>query len=147
MKPIAMSYFDALENPRNTQIKCEDPSLAVQASKDECDINVIIKKYLRTGELPQMKQAVYADLSEMPDLKAAMDIVVQADQAFMSLDANIRRRFDNDPVKLVQFASDDSNYDEAVKLGLVVPRPLQADPQVAGEPAPVAKTQATPGAV
>lgn len=104
-------------------IKFDDKSLAVQASRDECDINTIVKKYLRTGELPGLREGVYADISEMPDLAAAIQMVSDADQAFMALPAEIRRRFDNDPVNLVAFAQDHNNLAEAISLGLAVAKP------------------------
>lgn len=132
--PVARAYFDAV-GVSNVGLKCEDPSRTVQASKDECDLNVIIKKYLRTGELPEARKAAYMDLSEIPDLKGALDTVIAAEEAFMSLPASVRRYFDNDPVKLVEFSSDDKNYAKAAELGLVTPRKLP-DPVPPGQGAP-----------
>lgn len=126
-KVVAKSYFDVVGASQDEGLKCEDPSLAVQAPKEECDINNIVKRYLRTGELPQVVQGVYADVSQLSDLATAMEIVDQADAAFMALPAEIRREFDNDPRKLVEFAADPSNLERAYELGLAV-RPLDAAP-------------------
>ena len=126
--------------PRVGDVSFEDKSLAVQASKEECDINNIIKRYMRTGELPGLRQAIYADISEIKDLKSSLDDAYAAQEAFMALPAEIRRRFDNDPVKLVEFSMDNKNYDEAVKLGLVIDkRPPSRQP-----PPPVGQTGSPP---
>lgn len=114
-KIVARKYRDEREPVR---LVCPEPSLAVQASKDECDINVIIKKYMKTGELPEQRQMIYADISQFTDLRDALHLVNDAEQLFMELPAEIRRRFDNDPVKLVAFAQDPANNAEAIKLGL-----------------------------
>ena len=107
------------------QLKCEDPSLAVQSSKEDTDIKNIVKKYLRTGVLPQI-QTNYADVSKITDLKVSLENVIAAKAAFENLPAEIRRRFDNDPVKLVEFAADAKNTDEAIALGLAIARPKKS---------------------
>lgn len=140
-KPIARGYYDRIE----VGLKCEDESLAVQASKDECDINYIVKKYLRTGEMPAQKQALYADISQLTGLQDALHMVDAAEAAFMELPAEVRRHFDNDPVKLVEFAHDDRNYDKAVELGLVLPKP-PSQPGAGGAPVPGGVKPPVPGA-
>ena len=140
-KLIVRSYRGERES---VGIDFKDPSLAVQASKDECDLNVIIKKYLRTGELPGLRQTVYGDISKIGNLKECLDQAYAAEEAFMALPADIRRHFDNDPVKLVEFASDDSNYDKAVELGLVIPK---AKPVSPSQQVPSAPGQGAPNAV
>lgn len=149
MKVVARSYFDAVGNSADEGLKCEDPSLAVQSAKDDCDINNIVKKYLRTGELPEMRQAVYADVSELGDLRDATERVLAAEEAFMQLPAEVRRYFDNDPVRLVEFSQDPANLEKAVELGLAVRRepspPRQPDPAPAATGAKVEAPSVAPG--
>lgn len=140
--PKARNYRDSTHG--TIGLECTDPSLAVQASKDETDINTIVKKYLRTGELPQVKQAAYLDLSEMVSLQDALHMADAAQTAFLELPADIRRRFDNDPVKLVAFAQDDRNYAEAQKLGLIPPSQPDPKPPVKDQPEPAAAGANTP---
>lgn len=92
-----------------------------QHFKKECDINSILKSFDRTGILSHVnnKTPLYGDYSEVPDYLTANMIVEESKRKFASLPAFIRERFDNDPAKLVQFVEDDSNYDEAVKLGII----------------------------
>lgn len=118
---IVCRSFRELGSKRYADLECKDPSLAVQASKDEADLNVIVKKYLRTGELPQTRQVAYMDLSAMPNLQEALHMVADAEAAFMDIPADVRKYFDNDPVKLVAFASDDKNHAKAIELGLIPP--------------------------
>ncbi|AXH77433.1 MAG: internal scaffolding protein [Microviridae sp.] len=130
-KVVARNRFSARD--ASGDILCSEPTLAVQASKDECDINVIVRKYLRTGELPGLRQGVYADLSGMVGLQDALHMVNEAEQAFMELPAEVRRYFDNDPVKLVEFASDSKNLEKAIELGLAE-KPVVTPPS---QPVPV----------
>lgn len=117
------NYRSTVGNTEEFGIKFEDPSLAVQASREETDINNIVKRYMRTGELPQVRQGVFADISEMVDLRDAIHMVNEANQAFMELPAEVRREFDHDPAKLVEFAqsTDPKDREKAIRLGLIAP--------------------------
>jgi len=132
---IARSYFDAV-GASNVGLDCKDPSKAIQSAKEECDLNVIVKKYLRTGELPNARQSAYIDLSGLPNYQEALNTVIAAEEAFYSLPAEVRREFDNDPTKLVSFVADNKNYAKAVELGLIPRKPLPAPPKAAGQAAP-----------
>lgn len=106
-----------------TGFKCEEPSLAQQNFKEECDINYIMERFGVTGELPAgVRMPSYGDFSGIFDYHSAMNAVVQAQEAFNALPAELRARFDNDPAAFVDFCSDDANREEAVKLGLVPPQ-------------------------
>lgn len=88
----------------------------------ECDVNNIMKKYLRTGNLPNTNPIPpqYADVSELVDYRAALDLVQAANDSFNSLPSKVRARFGNDPHQMIEFLSDVTNDDEAVRLGLKV---------------------------
>lgn len=99
-------------------------SMAHPEFQAECDINNIMKRYQSTGEFQHLtsRQGRYADFSEIKDYQSMCDQVLYAEQAFMSLPAEIRSRFRNNPGELLQFVQDEKNYEEAVKLGLANPR-------------------------
>ena len=61
----------------------------------------------------------YGDFTTVADFHAAQNIIAEATQSFDLLPAALRKRFDNDPAKLLEFLEDDSNREEAIKLGLV----------------------------
>ena len=49
---------------------------------------------------------------------------------FDSLPSSLRERFSNDPSRLLAFVDDESNFDEAVKLGLLSPLPVEDIPHL-----------------
>lgn len=106
------------------------PSLTVQDQREDADINVILKRFGITGELPTTSRVPLEgiDVDEVLDYRQCLDRVKQANAAFAAQPANVRNRFDNDPAKFVDFFMDDANREEAEKLGLVAPR------QAAGSP-------------
>lgn len=122
-----------------------EASLTEQSFAAECDINNIVKAYERTGLIPHQRtsQPVFADISDAPSFQEAQNIVVAANEAFAALPAKVRERFLNDPARLMEFMEDESNFDEAVKLGLVNPR----SPAAESSPEPVAPaTETAPAA-
>ena len=98
----------------------DEPRLTQQSAKDECDINLIVAKAKQGADLSQqMRTPMFGDFSNLPSYRESLLMVNQARDAFMSLDAEIRKRFANDPALLLDFLNDPKNRDEAVKLGLV----------------------------
>lgn len=95
-----------------------------QHHKDRVDINNIISNYTLTGILPEIqnrKEALYGDFSSGDDFLESQLKVQKAEEAFFSLPAQIRKRFDNQPYKLLEFISNPQNIDEARSLGLANP--------------------------
>ena len=102
-------------------LSCPDPSRAQQNSKDEVDINMIVKRFNLTGELPAgLSVPQYADFGDVVDYHSALNMVIAADHAFLALPADIRSRFKNDAGAFVDFVSNPENRDEVVKMGLTV---------------------------
>lgn len=97
-----------------------DPGYTKQEFRDECDINTIMSKYLTTRELPpNLRVGSYGDFSTVGDFTDAQEILIRAREQFASLPSEVRRRFGNSPVEFLRFVADKSNYDEALKLGLL----------------------------
>lgn len=98
----------------------EEPSKTDQSFLKETDINHIVSKFLKTGQMdtPRVGQGVYADITQFHDLPTAMNQVTKAQEAFDALPAKVRERFGNSPLQMVQFLQDPKNDDEAIKLGL-----------------------------
>ncbi len=110
--------MDAASN--ESGLACEEPSLAQQHFKDECDINTILERFNVTGMLPDAPLSPrYGDFSGIGDYHSAMNRVIAARNEFAALPAQIRARFDNDPAKLIEFIEDESNRSEAEELGLI----------------------------
>jgi phage internal scaffolding protein len=109
---------DAASN--ESGLACEEPSLAQQHYKDECDINTILERFNITGLLPESPLSPkYGDFSGITDYHSALNAVIAAQDQFDGLPAQIRARFENEPAKLIEFLEDENNRPEAEQLGLV----------------------------
>lgn len=109
--------------------------LTKQEFAKETDINYIMERYRVTGQLPigaAAHEAVFADVSEMGSFADTLMRVHAAEDAFAALPADLRTRFGNNPVNLVEFLQDDNNREEAVKLGLIAKK---EEPQAPTPPA------------
>lgn len=102
----------------------EEEGRTQQAHKDDADINVIVRRFGLTGELPEnFRMPVSGDFTGVSDFQTAMQMVVAAQEAFMELPGEMRARFNNDPQQLMSFLEDGKNREEAEKLGLVQKKP------------------------
>lgn len=109
---------DAASN--ESGLACEEPSLAQQHFKDECDINNILRQFNVTGLLPESPISPrYGDFTGISDYHTALNRVIAAQDEFDGLPAQIRARFENDPAQLIEFLEDENNRSEAEELGLV----------------------------
>lgn len=104
------------------------PSLTVQSMTEDADINVIVKRFGLTGQLPENARPVFfGDFTEVIDFRSAHDAVIRAEQSFMEMPADVRARFGNDPQQFMEFcsATDDGktlkNITEMRKMGLAIP--------------------------
>jgi len=123
--------YDMAKVSDETGLFCADASLAVQDAAEEADINTIVRRFGLTGQLPDAVDApVYADFEEVLDFHSAMVAVRKAETAFMTMPADVRARFANDPGRFVDFCSDEKNLAEMKELGLT-----RADLVLPAEPA------------
>lgn len=123
------------------QFQCRESELPYgrtkQSFKDECDINTIIKRFLRTGQLDLANKLEprYGDCTGI-QFQTAVETVAAAKSLFAELPAALRNRFENEPAKFLNFVQDDRNYDEALELGLLNPKPpVTTNPPAAPQPA------------
>jgi len=105
------------------------PSRTKQSHRDECDINVIMKKFESTGQLPDMIKEMpqYGDFADAPDYLEALNTVQHAQNQFAALSATVRDRFANSPENFLAFASDPRNLKEMEKLGLLKKTPSEGN--------------------
>jgi phage internal scaffolding protein len=93
-------------------------SVVQQSFKKECDINVIMKKAQRSGELPQFNPGSFGDFTSYDDYHHSCNKVLAAQESFLELPSKIRTKFDNDPGRFLEFVSNPDNRDELIALGL-----------------------------
>lgn len=112
-----------------------NPSKTRQEFKDECDLGKIVKKLSATPEGREQLMAVQqyvqerfydeelppVDASVVPDYYTAKNLTLRADETFMKLPAEVRKRFKNDTGQFLQFCDDPRNTDELVRMGLLKP--------------------------
>ena len=128
----AYDNFSAMSD--ETGLKCLDPSLTQQQFRDESDINTIVDRFMKTGHLPDpVSMPQYVDYEGVFDFQSAMNVVRQADENFMRMDAKVRSRFHNSPQEFLEFFADPANSEEAVRLGLAVSKPKDSPPISAAE--------------
>jgi phage internal scaffolding protein len=120
---------DKLESDR-AGIGGFEPSLTVQSPAEDCDLNVLVKRFGIDVPLPPpavFDPAYYGDVTDTPDLRTALDNIRLAQERFLALPARLRERFANSPAQLWDFVNDPENADEAVRLGLLTrPEPQGA---------------------
>lgn len=142
------SALDLGSRPVGSDLVCKDPSRAKQSSRDECDINNIMRKYHKTGLLPSRAgEGLYVDASTLGDYHAACNQILAAEELFASLPSKVRSRFKNDPAELIAACSDPKNLPELVELGLANPEALRrvAPDTPPSQPSPDASKPASGG--
>lgn len=140
-KKAGLKDNDNVAAARFTEIDfTKTKSLTVQAPADEVDINKIMAR-INKGQtvLTSSGTPFYGDVSDLGGLQEAIIKVQEAEDLFMQYPANVREKFENDPVELINFLSDPKNLAEAEGLGLINKRPVpEPTPNPAPAPAPVA---------
>jgi phage internal scaffolding protein len=99
----------------------DEQSLTKQAGKEACDINNIINKYAKTGIITHLskKAGSYADYSKASSYHESMNLVLEAQEQFNELPAELRFRFQNDPYHFLEFVNNPENIPEMQKMGLL----------------------------
>lgn len=110
-------------------------SMTQQHFKDECDINNILKSY--RGKIPTSEEPAFFMDCTVNDLQSAYEIAEDIGSRFDSLDSEVRAKFNNNPLELLEFVHNADNQTAAIELGLL-PKPISV------EPTPVESTPAPP---
>lgn len=116
-----------------------------QEFAEESDINFMLKKFGVGAQMPApRKPPEYGDFSEVHDFETAMQRIREAEQTFLTLPADVREDFDNNPAELLTFVHDDANYEEAAEMGLVPKLKAPETPPAGQEPPATAPGEGTP---
>jgi len=123
-----------------------------QSMRDECDINMIMARYMKTGAIDHVNRhgPQYGFASSL-DFSESMRLVKDAQQMFDDLPSPIRTKFQNDPGQFLDFVQDDANASEMAEMGLTqaptretappVPEASEQPPEDASPPEKEAKVQ------
>ncbi len=121
-----------------------------QADALETDVNLIVKRYATTHELPNDgKRPNYGDFTNVTDYLEAMNRVKDAQNQFDDLPPQVRKHVNNDPAQFLDMVYDPDRRGELEELGLVeqlapesAPDANQPEPEPEPEPeAPAAQPE------
>lgn len=107
---------------KHSRIQLDFPqgsSLTKQQFADECNINKIVSKHVKTGVINHINnhQGTYGDIPSI-DYTESMQLIASANTMFQELPAAIREKFSNSAANFLQFAEDPDNSEEMLSLGL-----------------------------
>ncbi|AKI26870.1 internal scaffolding protein VP3 [Gokushovirinae Bog1183_53] len=124
---VKRKVYSSMNPPPSCPLVDDEPSLTKQSFAADADINNILARYARTGYMtdplnPSTRKPQYGDFSSVPDFQEAQEIVNDAYEMFEALPGQLRARFNHDPAGLLAFLAEPSNYEEAVKLGIIEPK-------------------------
>lgn len=145
MQSAVKLYSAYGERPDNPGLDFhENDGMTRQSFRDECNVNMIMDRFIATGVFPLPKlQPRYGSLIGL-DLHDLMDQVADAGEAFDALPAKLRDRFNNDPQQFVEFVLDPTNADELIRMGLAEAKPAQQGEGSTGEGKPPTSSPSEP---
>lgn len=134
------NHYTAIDPPPKVVLTCLEESRTRQSEADASDINQIMAQYDRTGLLPQnQREALFVDVSNMPDYRTSLDTINKADEMFMMLPADIRAKFDNDAAVFLDWTSDPDNREQMQDLGMLPKDEVEVPPDAATNDTPEPK--------
>lgn len=121
MSASKLKFYTYYEPPASPSLECKSASLTRQEFAAEADINNIMSKYAAgLAPIPSGDRTpLFGDFSDIGDYQSNMQRMIDAQEQFMQLPSKIREKFRNDPGELLEFLADESNRDEAIKIGLI----------------------------
>lgn len=125
--PFIRTHFnyDMKKATDESGLRCTDETRTQQQFIEECDINTIVERFGLTGELPSnLRVPMVGDFTGVYDYQTSLELLREADDAFMQMPASIRERFGNDAGRFVNFTSDPANLEQCREWGLA--RPVEA---------------------
>lgn len=123
---MARKIYSAANRGPRVSIDCGSESRTKQSMGDECDINLIMAKYVKTGHLEHVNaHGASYDFASGISYHEAITLVTEADQMFSELPAQTRGRFANDPAGFLDFVQDPANEAEMKEMGLLVAEPTE----------------------
>lgn len=81
-----------------------------QEFKDECDVELIVARFKRTGMVDHLQRGVpqFMDVSEVGTYRELVERMREAEAYFLGLPAEVRARFENDPARYVELLAGES---------------------------------------
>lgn len=120
--PHGQIHVRRLDGSLDVGFPNDEPSMADPSFEPDTNVNNVMKRHAGSMESAfhaRRLSGSYADLSNLPNYQEMLHTVRDAQDTFNAMPADLRKKFDHDPAKLISFLSDPKNKDEAIALGLV----------------------------
>ena len=113
--------------------KCKAKSRTEQSHAKMCNINVILERAMRTGTVTHLNKygAMYGDFADF-DYEEACIKIAEAKSMFQELPSEVRKEFENDPKKFLDFVNDPENKDDLAEKLPALAAPGRQMPDVVG---------------
>mgnify|MGYP000464367872 CR=1 FL=1 len=142
MKPVKAKH----ERTRSTKrhgIKFTMPSKTKQSEAKATDINTIVGQFQR-GDYSALPDSPGYDedgvvITPSMDYHEAMNVIVNAEQHFQQLPSKVRKEFDNNPQKYLEYCENDNNIPAMIERGWMEPVKISssnADSEAGAEAGP-----------
>ncbi|WNK12464.1 MAG: internal scaffolding protein [Microvirus sp.] len=120
MQPQPLPFRHRYGKYPRLQVTFTGPGRTKQSFKEECDINTLMAKYLKTGQMDHVNQALprFECVSDH-DFQSAQNLIADAKSMFENIPSAVRARFENNPGKLLDWVHDPKNVQEAASLGFL----------------------------
>lgn len=129
---VATRIYSRFSTPDSAPVEF-GVSMTQQHFKDECDINNIVKTYVPPADAGS---ASFGDFT-VTDLQDAYDRIDSINQQFATLPADVRAKFNHNPLEAVAFVEGSDDLTAAFELGLI------PAPEPAPEPASTSVSEST----
>lgn len=92
-----------------------------QSHKAEVDINNIVKRHGMDliQKVARLQEWTYDDVAGN-DFQESMNAIIKARDTFAAVPSEIRKQFDNDPAKFMDFVHNPENQENLVQMGLAI---------------------------
>lgn len=115
------------KDPNRKVLDCsKDKILVEQSHKDEVDINKIIRRHgvdmIQKTALLRSSDYTFDDVTGN-DFTEALHKIMKAKASFESLPSAVRKEFDNNPARFLDFIQNPDNAGRLVEMGLAAPPP------------------------
>tara|TARA_Y100001970_G_C14023610_1_gene744831 strand:- start:217 stop:684 length:468 start_codon:yes stop_codon:yes gene_type:complete len=138
-----IKFRKAYDKHKRYSFRTIGESLTDQSCSEDAKIQNVIKRYDSRGYFDTINRnpGQYSDFTQVTDLQEAMNKIQSAKDNFMVIPSHIREKFNNNPKEFYEFASNESNFDALVDMGLATERIPVETPK---ESSPVVEEKASP---
>ncbi len=93
---------------------------AKQSMREECDVNKIVERYVKTGLIDHLADGIpqFVDVAELGDYRSVIEQVRAVELYFAGLPALVRRSFEDDARLFMDYLETNPSEEDLELLGL-----------------------------